>query len=98
MPTRRWLVAARLRRGAAAARTSSELLGFVADVPMLSLFRPLLPPDAVRSVDLPRHWGRRVRVAGLVAAGRFVYTQKGLEVQFITLEDEWGLMEATIFR
>ena len=74
-----------------------ELLGFVADVPVLSLFRALLPPDAVRSVDLPRHWGRRVRVAGMVATGRFAYTQKGLEVQFITLEDEWGLMEATIF-
>ncbi len=74
-----------------------QLLGFVADAPMLSLFRPLLPPDAVRSVDLPRHKGRRVRVAGLVAAGRFVYTGKGLQVQFITLEDEWGLMETTIF-
>ena len=72
------------------------LLGFVADVPMLSLFRPHLPPDAVRSVDLPRHKGRRVRVAGLAATGRFAYTQKGLEVQFITLEDEWGLMEVTI--
>ena len=74
-----------------------ELLGFVADVPMLSLFRALLPPDAVRSIDLPRHKGRRVRVAGLVATGRFAYTEKGLEVQFITLEDEWGLMETTIF-
>ena len=74
-----------------------QLLGFVADAPMLSLFRPLLPPDAVRSVDLPRHKGRRVRVAGLVAAGRFVYTGKGLQAQFITLEDEWGLMETTIF-
>jgi DNA polymerase III alpha subunit len=36
-------------------------------------------------------------VAGLAATGRFAYTQKGLEVQFITLEDEWGLMEVTIF-
>jgi DNA polymerase III alpha subunit len=74
-----------------------RFLGFVADVPMMSLFRPLLPPNTIRSVDLPRHKGRRVRVAGLVATGRFAYTEKGLEVQFITLEDEWGLMEATIF-
>jgi DNA polymerase III alpha subunit len=38
----------------------------------------------------------RVRVAGLVATGRFAYTERGLDVQFITLEDEWGLTEVTI--
>jgi DNA polymerase III alpha subunit len=53
--------------------------------------------DVGRSVDLPRNKGRRVRVAGLVAAGRYAYTEEGLEMQFITLEDEWGLMEATRF-
>jgi DNA-directed DNA polymerase III PolC len=78
-------------------RDEWDLLGFFADAPMLSPFRPLLPPDAVRSVDLPCHKGRRVSVAGLVATGRFAYTEKGLEMQFITLEDEWGLMEVTIF-
>jgi DNA-directed DNA polymerase III PolC len=74
-----------------------KLLGFVADVPMLSLFRGRLPADAVRSVDLPRYRGRRIRTAGLVATGRFAHTEKGLEMQFITLEDEWGLMEVTVF-
>ena len=74
-----------------------QLLGFVADVPMLSLFRARLPADAVRSVDLPRYRGRRIRTAGLVATGRFAHTEKGLEMQFVTLEDEWGLMEVTIF-
>jgi hypothetical protein len=38
----------------------------------------------------------RVRVACLAARGRFAYTQRGLELQFITLEDEWGLMELTL--
>jgi DNA polymerase III alpha subunit len=78
-------------------RDEWQLLSFVADVPMLSLFRPRLPANLVRSVDLPRYKGRRIRVAGLVATGRFAHTEKGLEMQFITLEDEWGLMEVTIF-
>jgi DNA-directed DNA polymerase III PolC len=74
-----------------------QLLGFVADRPLMALVRRHLPGDLVRSVDLPRHKGRRVRTAGLVATGRFAHTERGLEMQFITLEDEWGLMEVTIF-
>jgi DNA polymerase III alpha subunit len=78
-------------------RDEWQLLGFIADVPMLSLYRPHLPRGLVRSIDLPRYKGRRIRTAGLVATGRFAYTEKGLEMQFITLEDEWGLMEVTLF-
>jgi DNA-directed DNA polymerase III PolC len=74
-----------------------DFLGFVADRPLMELLRPLLPGDAVRSVDLPRHKGRRIRTGGVVATGRSAQTERGLEMQFITLEDEWGLMEATIF-
>jgi hypothetical protein len=58
---------------------------------------PSGPADLVRSVDLPAHKGRRIRAAGLVATGRYAYTERGLEMQFITLEDEWGLMEVTVF-
>ncbi len=78
-------------------RDEWHLLGFIADVPMLSLWRSRLPGGLVRSVDLPRYKGRRVRTAGLVATGRFAHTEKGLEMQFITLQDEWGLMEVTVF-
>jgi DNA-directed DNA polymerase III PolC len=78
-------------------RDEWQLLGFVAGPVLMSLFRPRLPAGLVRSVDLPRHLGRRIRTAGVVATGRFANTEKGLEMQFITLEDEWGLMEVTIF-
>jgi DNA polymerase III subunit alpha len=74
-----------------------ELLDFVADVPLIEQFRPHLPPDLVRSVDLPRYKGRRIRTGGLVATGRYAYTERGVEMQFVTLEDEWGLMEVTLF-
>jgi DNA polymerase III alpha subunit len=38
-----------------------------------------------------------VRVAGLVAAARKVRTRKGELMQFVTIEDEEGLLEATLF-
>ena len=41
--------------------------------------------------------GRRVRVAGIVAARRVVSTRKGESMQFITLEDETGMIECTLF-
>jgi DNA-directed DNA polymerase III PolC len=41
--------------------------------------------------------GRRIRVAGLVAASRNIRTRKGDTMQFITVEDEQGLLESTLF-
>lgn len=78
-------------------RDEWQLLGFVAGPMLMSLFRPRLPAGLVRSVELPHYLGCRIRTAGVVATGRFAHTERGLEMQFITLEDEWGLMEVTIF-
>ena len=41
--------------------------------------------------------GRLVRVQGLVATGRNVYTEDGRPVQFVTLEDDDGFSEVTLF-
>jgi DNA polymerase III alpha subunit len=41
--------------------------------------------------------GRPIRLAGLVATGRHTETKNGEEMQFITLEDEWGLVDVTLF-
>jgi DNA-directed DNA polymerase III PolC len=78
-------------------RDEWHLLGFVADRQLMSLFRPGLPSGLVRSIDLPRYKGRRIRTAGVTATGRYAHTERGVEMQFITLEDEWGLMEVTLF-
>jgi DNA polymerase III alpha subunit len=40
---------------------------------------------------------RRVKVAGLLAASRSVRTRNGEMMRFLTLEDETGLLEATLF-
>jgi DNA-directed DNA polymerase III PolC len=78
-------------------RDEWALLGFVVGPPLLSLFRPGLPAGLVTSRDLPAHVGRTVRVAGLVATAREVRTRDGKAMRFVTLEDEWGLIEVTLF-
>src|SRR5262249_46261980 len=73
------------------------LFGFVVGPPLMSLFRPSLPRHLVTSRELPKHVGRRVHVAGVTAAARHTNTAQGRPMQFVTLEDEWGLMEVTLF-
>jgi hypothetical protein len=87
-PERRW-------------RDEWETLGFVLGPPLLALFRRSVPdiPGAtlIGSHEVPDHVGRLVRVQGLVATGRNVWTEDGRPIQFVTLEDEHGLAEVTLF-
>ncbi len=78
-------------------RDEWNLLGFVVGPPLMALLRPRLPRNLIPSRDLPRHVGRPVRVAGVVATARHTLTAKGRPMQFVTLEDEWGLIEVTLF-
>jgi DNA polymerase III alpha subunit len=78
-------------------RDEWQILGFAAGAPLLSLLGPRLPPDRVTSGRLEDHVGRKVLVAGLVATARHTLTVDGRPMQFITLEDEEGLMEVTLF-
>src|SRR5262249_8316576 len=84
---------------AAARRLQDEwqLLGFVVGPPLVSLFRPRLPRGLLSSRELANHVGRKVRVAGLVAAARHTPTRDGRPMQFITLADEEGLIGVTLF-
>jgi DNA polymerase-3 subunit alpha/error-prone DNA polymerase len=78
-------------------RDEWDLLGFVVGPPLMALFRPRLPPGLVTSRELPGRIGRRVRLAGLVATARHTPMADGRDMQFVTLEDEWGLIETTLF-
>lgn len=75
----------------------ARLLGFTVGVPMLSLFRELLPTKRVTSRQLSEYIGQKVQVAGLVATCRHTETVHGEEMQFISLEDEDGLIDLTLF-
>ena len=75
-------------------------LGFVVGPPLMSLFRrpaPTKGPPLIASNQIADYLGRLVRVEGLVAAARRVHTKDGRLLQFITLEDEQGLTETTLF-
>lgn len=78
-------------------RDEWQRLGFLAGPPLMGVFRPYVPAGICDSRSLVARVGRRVRLAGLVAASRHTPTKRGEDMQFITLEDEWGLVEVTIF-
>ena len=81
-----------------------ELLGFLIDGPLMSVFRPHCRPDRlplraplITSREVPRHVGKVVTLIGLVATARRLLTDQNQPMQFVTLEDEEGLVEVTLF-
>jgi DNA polymerase-3 subunit alpha/error-prone DNA polymerase len=51
----------------------------------------------VKAADLERHAGRRVQMAGVLITGKVVSTKHGDPMEFLTFEDETGLVETTFF-
>jgi DNA polymerase III alpha subunit len=78
-------------------RDEWALLGFITGPPLMTLFRPGLPPNLLTSRELADHVGRRVCLAGLVATSRDTRTRDDKIMKFVTLQDEWGLVEVVIF-
>jgi DNA-directed DNA polymerase III PolC len=82
-------------------RDEWELLGFLVGSPLYALCRPPGPPPEgpplVRSREVPAWCGRTVRVEGVVATARHAITHDGRAIQFITLEDEDGFADVTLF-
>jgi DNA-directed DNA polymerase III PolC len=74
-----------------------DVLGFVVGPPLLSLLERHLPAKRCRANELEDKVGRQVVVAGVVAASRQTTTENGRQMQFITLEDETGLIDVTLF-
>ena len=75
-----------------------SVLGLCAQGHPLDLFRgDGLPPGTITTQEAERRPGRRARVAGIVAAQRVVPTREGRRMAFVTLEDETGLLECTLF-
>jgi error-prone DNA polymerase len=82
------------------ARLQAEMqaLGFLCDVhPMVLCGSAVDRQRVVKATELSRHVGRRVRCAGFLVTGKVVSTLQGEPMEFITFEDETGLMECTFF-
>jgi error-prone DNA polymerase len=79
-------------------RREFSVLGFLCDRHPMQLYADTLQKlKAVKAVDLPRHLNRRVRLAGWLITGKVVTTKHGDPMEFLTFEDETGIVETTFF-
>ncbi len=76
-----------------------RILGVSIDGHVMAWFRPVLAGRVdADSRDLPHRVGRRVRLAGVVEARRSTAAgTDGKPMMFLTLDDEFGLFEVTVF-
>lgn len=75
-----------------------ELLGLSVSTHPMRLFRPIIEAEGLISASqLPGRVGRQVRLAGLLDAARRTETSRGDSMEFVTLEDETGVFEVTLF-
>jgi DNA polymerase-3 subunit alpha/error-prone DNA polymerase len=79
-------------------RREFAVLGFLCDRHPMALYagHPFLR-GAVPSDRLHGRVGRRVRFAGWLITGKVVHTRAGEPMEFVTFEDERGVVEATFF-
>jgi DNA polymerase III alpha subunit len=73
-----------------------ELLGLTLELHPAALYRVRKGGGPDRAADAAQP-GRRLRFWALVVADKTVLTEKGEPMQFVTLEDETGLVEAVAF-
>jgi DNA polymerase-3 subunit alpha/error-prone DNA polymerase len=79
-------------------RREFAILGFLCDRHPMELYATALQKRrTVKAVELPRHLGRRVRLAGWLITGKVVTTKHGDPMEFLTFEDETGIVETTFF-
>ena len=79
-------------------RREFRVLGFLCQCHPMTLFAKALNGcRTVKAADLPRHMGRRVRMAGWLVTGKVVHTRHGEPMEFLTFEDETGIVETTFF-
>jgi DNA polymerase-3 subunit alpha/error-prone DNA polymerase len=79
-------------------RREFAVLGFLCDRHPMELYAgAALRAGTVKAVDVPGRVGRRVRFAGWLITGKVVETRNGEPMEFLTFEDETGLVETTFF-
>lgn len=79
-------------------RREFAVLGFLCDRHPITLFADAIRPlDTVRAARLADWVGRRVRLAAWLVTGKVVRTKRGDPMEFLTFEDETGIVETTFF-
>ena len=79
-------------------RREFAVLGFLCNRHPMKLYRHTLQKlGVVKAVELPRHLGKRIRLAGWSITGKVIATKHGDPMEFLTFEDETGIVETTFF-
>jgi DNA polymerase-3 subunit alpha/error-prone DNA polymerase len=79
-------------------RREFSVLGFLCDRHPMELYAETLKKlHTVKAVDLPRFIGKQARLAGWLITGKVVSTKHGDPMEFLTFEDETGIVETTFF-
>ena len=79
-------------------RREYRSLGFLTGMHPMELFSgQLAGRGLIKAGELPRHAGKNVRLAGWLITGKTVATSSNQPMEFLTFEDETGLLEATLF-
>lgn len=79
-------------------RNEFAVLGFLCDRhPMELISENPAVRGVIKACELPSQVGRNVRVAGWLVTGKVVSTKHGDPMEFLTFEDETGLLETTFF-
>ncbi len=79
-------------------RQEFSALGFLCDRHPMTLFKESVKGSGrISAKDIRRHVGRTVRIAGWLITGKKVRTRRGDPMEFLTFEDDTGLVETTFF-
>ncbi len=79
-------------------RREFAVLGFLCSQHPITLFAGVIKMmHTVKASRLPDQTGRRVRLAAWLVTGKVVHTRHGDPMEFLTFEDETGIVEATFF-
>ena len=79
-------------------RQEFAALGFLCNQHPMMLYADILKKlKTVKATDLHRCIGRHVRIAGLLITGKVVHTKHGDSMEFLTFEDDTGLIETVFF-
>ncbi len=79
-------------------RYEFDVLGFLCSQHPMSIYADAVKKmNVVKAKKLPECVGQFVRIAGLLITGKIVHTRHGDPMEFLTFEDETGLVETTFF-
>ena len=79
-------------------RREFAVLGFLCSQHPITLFAGVIQTmKTVKASRIPGLTGRRVRLAAWLVTGKVVHTRHGDPMEFLTFEDETGIVEATFF-